>query len=193
MKITKNNKILLIGLAIFISLMTIVGVINTKDIKSVVGIVTAFADDYNDVDIVIEEAELVRVVDGDTLVVSIDGKEKKLRMLEIDCPESVATDPKRNTKEGEAAHHFTEELLKNVKKLYLTKDKSETDKYGRLLRLVWLEKPNDIFDEKELREKCVNAIILLNGHAKVVKYDDKAYIKIFKKFEKEAKKKKQNK
>ena len=187
MKITKNNKILLIGLAIFISLMTIVGVVNTKDIKSVVGIVTSFADDYNDVDIVIEEAELVRVVDGDTLVVSIDGKEKKLRMLEIDCPESVSIDEKRNTKEGIEAHHFTDNLLKNVKTLYLTKDKSDTDKYGRILRLVWLDKPNDIFDEKELREKCVNAIILLSGHAKVVKYDDKAYIKIFKKFEKEAK------
>lgn len=185
-----SNKIQIIVLIIFISIMSIIGIMHTNGIDTIYNLNTVFAYNNNDgTKAIVEEAKLVRVVDGDTLVVSINGENKKLRMLEIDCPESVASDEMRNTKEGEIAHHFTENLLKDVDTLYLTKDKSETDKYGRLLRLVWLEKPSDIFDEQELRMKCVNAIILLNGHARVVKYDDKAYIKIFGKFEKEAKKK----
>ena len=186
-----NNRLIIIAITVFVFITSAIGIMHINSINSIYDLSTVFADNNkNDLQTVIEEAKLVRIVDGDTLIVSIDGVIKKLRMLEIDCPESVASDPKRNTKEGEEAHHFTENLLKDKKILYLTKDKSETDKYGRLLRLVWLEKPNDVFDENELREKCVNAIILLNGHAKVVKYDDKAYIKIFRKFAKEGKKKK---
>ena len=193
MKDIDINKIYIIMFTIFIIVASIISILKVREIgrTSIMNTTVIKNNDigYNN-NSVIEEAKLVRVVDGDTLIVSINGIENKLRLLEIDCPESVASDQHRNTKEGEDAHHFTENLLKDKKVLYLTKDKSETDKFGRILRLVWLEKPNDIFDERELREKCVNAIILLNGHAKVVKYDDKAYIKIFKKFEKEGKKNK---
>ena len=190
METKKNNKIILIGLAIFISVMAILGAINTNGIRSIVGSMTKVADSYSGLDKDVEEAELIRVVDGDTLIVSINGEEQRLRLVEIDCAESVAPQESRNTKEGDEAHHFTENLLKDVKQIYLTKDTSEVDRYGRLLRLVWLSRPNNVFNEKELREKCVNAIILLNGYAKVVKYDDTGYVEIFSKFEKEGRKKK---
>lgn len=185
-----NNKflnIILILISLLIIVTTSFTIKNTKEINIINNNDNNYIDNKLSNNFYIEEAKLIRVVDGDTLVVSINGKNKKLRMLEINCPESVSSNEKMNTKEGEFAHHFTEKLLENIDKLYLTKDKSETDQYGRLLRLVWLSKPNDIFDEYELREKCVNAILLLEGHAKVVEYDDNSYIKIFKKFEKEAK------
>ena len=38
------------------------------------------------------EVSLVRVVDGDTYVVDLDGKETKVRLIGIDTPESVAPD-----------------------------------------------------------------------------------------------------
>ena len=188
-----NNKflnIILILISLLIIVTTSFTIKNTKEIN-IINNNDSNKNNYIDNKLsnnfYIEEAKLIRVVDGDTLVVSINGENKKLRMLEINCPESVSSNVKMNTEEGELAHHFTEKLLENIDKLYLTKDKSETDQYGRLLRLVWLSKPNDIFDEYELREKCVNAILLLEGHAKVVEYDDNSYIKIFKKFEKESK------
>ncbi len=133
----------------------------------------------------IEEAKLDRVIDGDTISVTIGDKKERVRMLEINCEESVKEMGKKVTGKGIAASAFTKQLLKDVDVVYLTKDKSNKDQYGRLLRLVWLEKPTDIYNEEELRNKCVNAILLLKGYAKVVKFDDDSYIEIFKKFEKE--------
>ncbi len=133
----------------------------------------------------IEEAKLDRVIDGDTISVTIGGKKERVRMLEINCEESVKEMGKKVTNKGIAASAFTKQLLKDVDVVYLTKDKSNKDQYGRLLRLVWLEKPIDIYNEEELRNKCVNAILLLKGYAKVVKFDDDSYIEMFKKFEKE--------
>lgn len=186
MKAQQITTILIIIISMLISIYIFSTVNKTNDINNIDDN-TFFTNSYNNINnqVIIEEAKLIRVVDGDTIVVNIKGKNKKVRMLEINCPESVASDEKRNTKEGEDAHHFTENLLKNVKKVYLTKDKSNKDIYGRLLRIVWLEKPKDVFDEEELRKKCVNAIILLNGHAEVVKYDDDSYVDIFNKFYKE--------
>lgn len=133
----------------------------------------------------IEEAKLDRVIDGDTISVIIGDKKERVRMLEINCEESVKEMGKKVTSKGIAASAFTKQLLKDVDIVYLTKDKSNKDQYGRLLRLVWLEKPTDIYNKEELRNKCVNAILLLKGYAKVVKFDDDSYIEIFKKFEKE--------
>lgn len=62
--------------------------------------------------------------------------------------------------------------------VYLEKDVSETDKYGRLLRYVWLSIPENNTD-KEIKSKMFNAILLLNGYGQVmtippdVKYSDK--------------------
>ncbi len=36
-----------------------------------------------------ERAEVIRVVDGDTIVVRISGKDEKVRLIGVDTPESV--------------------------------------------------------------------------------------------------------
>lgn len=81
--------------------------------------------------------DVVRVVDGDTIVVLIDGQERKIRMIGIDAPESVHPDQTRNTEQGKSAADFTAELL-NGKQVYLEYDTDRTDDYGRTLAYVWI-------------------------------------------------------
>lgn len=120
-----------------------------------------------------QPATLVRVVDGDTIIVSIDGEEYRVRLIGVDTPESVHPDSSKNTEEGMLASDYTKNLLKNTETLYLQKDISDTDKYGRLLRYVWLEVPEDDSNINEIASKMVNGILLLDHVAepKVYKPD----------------------
>lgn len=128
------------------------------------------------------ESTLVRVVDGDTLVVNISGEDKKVRLIGINTPESVAPENYRNenTTEGIAASDYVKHMLSDVKTVYLQKDKSETDRYGRLLRYVWLEKPKDAHSMEEVAEKMLNGILVLEKIAEPVEYaPDTAYAEMF--------------
>ena len=57
----------------------------------------------------VKEAEIVRVIDGDTLVCNIEGKTEKVRLLGVDCPESVNPDANKNSFEGYIASAYTKE------------------------------------------------------------------------------------
>lgn len=122
------------------------------------------------------KASLVRVVDGDTIVVDIDNEQVKVRLIGIDTPESVASEEylkktgKTNSQEGKDASEVTKSILADYSEVYLQKDVSETDKYGRLLRYVWLEVPDDKTDVNEISTKMLNAILLEKGVAKAVTY-----------------------
>jgi endonuclease YncB( thermonuclease family) len=84
---------------------------------------------------IIVNAKLVRVVDGDTIVVDIDGKQYKVRYIGMDTPETVH--PFKPVQYfGKEASEKNRELLAG-KEIRLEKDVSETDRYGRLLRYVW--------------------------------------------------------
>lgn len=83
-------------------------------------------------------AQVTNVVDGDTIDVLIDGREVRIRLIGIDTPETVhPTDPVECF--GREASTFARELLTNQRVL-LEADPSqgEQDRYGRLLRYVWL-------------------------------------------------------
>lgn len=142
--------------------------------------VTTWADSYAADSESLEEfqrATLVRVVDGDTIVVEIEGEEYNVRLIGIDTPESVASKEyldrtgKENTEDGKNASDFTKELLKNVETVYLQKDVSDTDRYGRLLRYVWIEMPEDENSIEEISTKMLNGILVLEGMAKVATYE----------------------
>ncbi len=75
-----------------------------------------------------ENARLVRVVDGDTIDVTISGQTKRVRYIGVDTPEYYEP----YYLEAKA---FNRGLVEN-KSLVLIKDVSETDRYGRLLRYV---------------------------------------------------------
>ncbi len=83
--------------------------------------------------------DVVRVVDGDTIDVNIDGKVERLRLIGMDTPETV--DPRKPVQcFGKEASAKAKELLSG-KKVRLEKDDSQgnRDKYDRLLRYVFLE------------------------------------------------------
>jgi micrococcal nuclease len=117
------------------------------------------------------EAQVVRVVDGDTIHVEISGQDFTLRYIGVDTPETV--DPNRPVGcYGPEASAHNKELVQG-KTVWLEKDVSETDKYDRLLRYVWLSD-----DADPTQGQMVNAALVHDGYAQVstyppdVKYQD---------------------
>jgi micrococcal nuclease len=135
----------------------------------------------------LEKATVVKVVDGDTLAVNVAGEEKRVRLILVDTPESVHPDESRNNGYGKLASDYTASQIKAGQTVYLQKDVSETDKYGRLLRYVWLEPPTDAESESEIRTKMYNAKLLLEGYAQIATYPpDVKYADMFTNFQREA-------
>ena len=82
-------------------------------------------------------ATLVKVVDGDTIDVRIDGTKERVRLIGIDTPETK----KPNTPVqcfGPEASAFTASLLPEGTSLYLERDVEARDIYDRLLAYVYL-------------------------------------------------------
>lgn len=84
------------------------------------------------------QAALVKtVIDGDTIEL-INGQ--KVRYIGINSPETHH--PSKGVEcFGKEAEKFNRSLVAN-KKVFLAKDVSETDKFGRLLRFVYLPSPD---------------------------------------------------
>lgn len=82
--------------------------------------------------------DVLRVVDGDTIVVDFNGTEEKVRLIGVDTPESVHPDSERNSEAGVLASDYTKERLEG-KQVELEFDVQERDMYGRLLAYVWLD------------------------------------------------------
>ena len=113
----------------------------------------------------LDEVRFVRVVDGDTVIVTDSaGKNRRVRMIGIDTPESVAVEEERNNEYGVMASDYTKELLSNAENLYLEYDVDNDDQYDRILAYVWLSDVNDTFDDDNIKNYMVNAIIVKNGY-----------------------------
>ena len=112
-----------------------------------------------------EEVLIDRVVDGDTAEFVLNGEKKKLRFIGVDTPETVHP-TKGEQYYGKEASNFTKKSLEG-KTVYLEKDVSDVDRYGRVLRYIWLEKPNDYknISKDEIKNKMFNAILLKEGYA----------------------------
>ncbi len=135
----------------------------------------------------LQAAEFIRAVDGDTIKVNIDGEEFTVRMIGIDTPESVHPDKEKNNEFGEMASKFTKSMFSENQTIYLEKDVSDTDKYGRLLRYVWLSPSDNLNDGTEIEEKMYNAVCVKEGFAKSVRYGkDTKHADTFDKLEKNA-------
>lgn len=83
--------------------------------------------------------DVVKVIDGDTIDVSIDGKIERIRLIGVDTPEVV--DPRKPVQcFGQEASAKMHKLL-DGKKVSLESDQSQgdKDKYSRLLRFVFTE------------------------------------------------------
>lgn len=129
-----------------------------------------------------EAVTVVRAVDGDTIEANaLNGSTEKIRLIGVNTPESTT----RHEPYGSEASDFTKKSLTG-KTVYIEKDVSERDKYGRLLRIVWLENPTEI-TEASIRSKMYNAILVLKGYAQASTYPpDVKYSEYFTKFAREA-------
>lgn len=108
-----------------------------------------------------ERAKVVKVVDGDTIKVVMNGQEFTIRYIGIDTPETV--DPRRGVQcFGKQASDENKQLVEG-REVFLEKDVSETDKYNRLLRYVYLP-----IDEDSIL--FINDYLVRSGFAKSSTY-----------------------
>jgi len=87
------------------------------------------------------EHRVIRVVDGDTIVVNYQGKPEKVRLLCVNTPESVHPDKKQNIPMGKIASDYAKERL-NGKYVDLELEGKLRGKYGRLLAYVFVDGRN---------------------------------------------------
>jgi len=114
-----------------------------------------------------EIGAVTRVVDGDTIHVGLSDGDWSVRLIGINTPET-------GQYYFEEAKDKMEELV-GGKAVLLKKDVSETDRYGRLLRYVYL---GDLF---------VNAEMVKEGYAQAATYPpDVKYADLFVSLEREA-------
>ena len=126
------------------------------------------------------EAVVEKVVDGDTLDVKppAGGDTMRIRLIGIDAPESVNPDESKNTEDGREASAWLKGSLPKGTRVWLVKDVSDTDKYGRYLRYVWVADPNEA--DADPAKDMLNALIVANGHAVAKDFPpDTAYSQLF--------------
>ncbi|MBA3533154.1 MAG: thermonuclease family protein [Ardenticatenales bacterium] len=97
-----------------------------------------------------EQAEVLHVIDGDTIEVEIEGQQYRVRYISVDTPE-------RDEPFYEEATRANADLVEG-KRVWMEKDVSDTDQYGRLLRFVYVG------------DTMVNAELLRQGFAQVVTF-----------------------
>lgn len=109
-----------------------------------------------------EVARLVRIVDGDTIVVRLDGREERVRYIGVDTPE-VDEFPDLAARATEA-----NAILLGDGWLQFERDVSDRDRFGRLLRYVWVD------------GRMVNEELLRQGEAVVSTFPpDVGYVERF--------------
>ena len=156
-----------------------------------------------------ELAKVVKVVDGDTLKCDLlvsnnesssahqtvdsapyDEHLYYIRLLGINTPESDAAlvsgyvDSDYDVSYGRRSSSLVKSILKEGTYVWLSCSPtaaSDTDKYDRLLRLVWLVQPadGDRLSLDAVRYKTLNALIVSEGFAEAAPYDDKTYDSLF--------------
>jgi micrococcal nuclease len=119
----------------------------------------------------IETGKVVRIVDGDTIVVNIDGTEYTVRYIGINTPE------KGEPYAEEATNRNSFLVLDQT--IFLVKDVSNVDKYDRLLRYV--------LKGDSLSSSFINNMLVHDGYAKTTPYHpDTACESVFAETEKDA-------
>lgn len=101
--------------------------------------------------------EVIRVVDGDTIIIDYNGIEQRVRLIGVDTAESVHPDSSLNTDEGILASDFTKALL-DGKYVTIELDVQEYDIYDRLLAYVYID------------GVMLNKILLEEGYAVIATY-----------------------
>lgn len=123
------------------------------------------------------KAKVIKIIDGDTLSVSLNGKIETIRVIGIDTPETV--DPRKPIQcfGQKASNMAKEQLLNQTVQLEFDPSQGERDKYNRLLRYVLLDDGSSDF----------GAIMIRFGYAHEYTYSlPYKYQEKYKKLQKEA-------
>ncbi len=104
-------------------------------------------------------ATVARVIDGDTVVVDLDGRDERVRLIGIDTPETVSPTKPVGCYGPQASHH-TKVLLPPGTAVRLERDVDERDVYGRLLAYVY-RRSDGLF---------VNLDLAAGGYASLLTY-----------------------
>lgn len=109
-------------------------------------------------------AVVERVVDGDTIVVDINGTRERVRLLGIDTPESVAEN-RPDQCYGAESSAYLKTLLPEGADITLIRDVEARDQYDRLLAYV-VRSSDQLF---------VNLDLLEQGYAGVLIYEPNSH------------------
>src|SRR5690606_7166294 len=91
-----------------------------------------------------EQATVRRVIDGDTFETTSG---QRVRLIGIDTPEVHG----KSEPYGKEASAFSKQHL-TERKVWMFRDVSDTDRYGRLLRYIFLQGDTDMFNERLVAE-----------------------------------------
>ncbi len=108
-----------------------------------------------------QDATLVRVVDGDTIRVIVGGVEERVRYIGMNTPELNPGSTATPEPFAAAATDANARLLAGGR-IVLEKDVSERDRYGRLLRDIWIERNGSW--------TLVDLVLVAEGYAQVSTY-----------------------
>ena len=95
-----------------------------------------------------KEVSLNKVIDGDVIKVSVDGKLENVRLLLTDAPKIKGKHPFSNE-----AKQFLKARLSNASHIYLEEYENQRDSNGRILAYVWYDDNGKI---KMLNEEIIN-------------------------------------
>ena len=83
------------------------------------------------------QAVVVRVVDGDTVVLRMQGGEESVRLIGVDTPETIKPDTPVQCYGPEASAHL-HDVLPHGSRVRVARDAEARDHFGRLLLYLWL-------------------------------------------------------
>lgn len=154
----KKSQIALGQLLLLVAIITIFSLLIVNVGSFLMGNITINSDQPTG-----SEYNVIKVVDGDTIDVDMNGEKKRIRLIGINAPESVAPNQPIECF-GKEASTYLHSLLtgKNIQ-LIADPSQSDQDKYGRLLRYVFLGNID------------INQQLLKEGYAKEYTYNNKAY------------------
>jgi micrococcal nuclease len=114
----------------------------------------------------VEEAQVTRIIDGDTFEVLIDGETYRIRIYRADTPETQ-DEQHCGGQEATAYTEFALSFNDNPGIVHLERDETTQDQYGRELAYVCFESGGDPY--------MLNHILINNGWAEDVDYGDHLY------------------
>ena len=131
-------------------------------------------------------AFVIRIIDGDTLKIIINGRKERIRLIGIDAPESrknkkAYRDAARTHKDlntiiemGKKSTAFLKRLIKPGDKIFIEFDIQLRDKYGRLLGYVYLD--NGQMLNEEILKAGYATLMTIPPNIKYVSKFYKAYL-----------------